>query len=295
MLLALAQRREIAYDQPIPGTEDLTPAMVIEDKAADKNEHKPTFELLMSEGFLARISDLEPIARESILLRLAGWTLEEVGERFGLNAERIRQIEVRALIQIRSQEHQQRNLAPEEVLYLRNAVKSALEAKKKERTLRWNEFRRWVIAREGKADTQCVEALCKAGRISAPHTMIWSAYWKAKSEAEFMVVRDRGSRPRSISRRLQTVLHVSWLASRVRLGLIQVTMPEVIERKEVAQVESAPLDAPPGFGKVLAFPMSQGETVAPERVPKKTDCAMPVPAVHEQVRQKKKLIKKGAR
>ncbi len=104
-------RQPISLDMPIGSDGDLSLGEMIEDASAER----PFNDLLhksLANDLEAALKTLKPIEREVLALRFGlegkmGLTLREVGERFELTRERIRQIESEALRKLRRSKQKQ--------------------------------------------------------------------------------------------------------------------------------------------------------------------------------------------
>ena len=98
-------REPASLDAPISDEDDSGLGALVEDRATP-NLEEAVIDRMLKEQFDGILRTLSPREREILSLRFGledgrRWTLEQVGERFGLTRERIRQIERRALSLLR--------------------------------------------------------------------------------------------------------------------------------------------------------------------------------------------------
>ncbi|MBI2552688.1 sigma-70 family RNA polymerase sigma factor [Candidatus Uhrbacteria bacterium] len=216
--------REVSLEAPISGCEGLTVGDRLAEAAADpepKFEVSP--ELLLSPAFLQRLHDVESRGREIVVLHLMGWSLEEIGSRFGIVREMARQAQVQSTIKMRSAGLVKTVLPEPDIEYLRSAARAAIEAQRGERVFTWDAFGSWLTHLESRSPRGELLEIDRQNFFSPRGRILARAYWFGDlSEgkfAEMALARSIGFRPDRVLRNVyRTLTETAWRASRLRRG-----------------------------------------------------------------------------
>ncbi len=270
------RRREVSLSAPVREHDDDQRAFeaFLDAPAHQQDRFEFSAQLVESHEFLQLIADMPPYEREVILLRVSGWTLKEVGARFGMTREaaRLREVNARARMSLR-RVFSHTVPARAELEYLGRVLSVTRATKKDARVFDWAQFRPWVAVLEGAMTPEETALLVQQEYLRPESASCVDLFWAGASQEDFASPSPHWLK--TLRGRMQMVWRSAWLTSQLRLGkkpsaVVFADVVRASKRVRVQQVTTAHSHAPSylslvsgGAGSVEAVAGASGSTVLP--------------------------------
>lgn len=212
------RRREVSLSAPrSEHDDDRALEAFLSTPAHQPDRFELSAQLVESPEFLQLLSDMGPYEREVIILRVSGWTLEEVGRRFQMTREaaRLREVQARARMSLRRiSSHAEPTSG--ELAYLGRVLGFTRTATKDMRVFDWTRFRPWVAALEKAMLPEETARLVEQGYLDSEYAGCVDLFWAGVSEEDF--AQPHPDWLKTLRGRMQLVWRSAWLANQLRLG-----------------------------------------------------------------------------